>query len=277
MLHDPKLSPAVESKLAAVEAEEDIVGGYVEVRDASGKVLASRLLNKAQAPNDVERLVETGDSDAEGFAYTAVSGAQGDEQFEMRYQYIQRFRREAAPSALQVTVPEKPTDVRIGQEIQNLLRSQAPTGEVDIYIGLKSSFTTRLKPASASRFSSLAAAERDYVERHASFSARKAEAESLQATTTKALSDVGAHNVAGLWISNGIAARVPASSLPAIVKFDGLESIDIDPGAPTNGSTEWDGHDIKASGGLNAGIYDNSGYDGIAWGRLGGDVMCVSV
>jgi hypothetical protein len=273
-----KLAAAVEARLGALNDHEGLVEGVVEVRGPSGVSLGARAVSKMTPPPNLGELMETGELDAEGYGYTDVSGAAGDGELETRYRYVKRYKPESSnkPKA-QPRVPVVQEGVTASARFKAQLKEPDVTGEVNIIIALKTSFSTKVRPATARGLASLYGAEEEYLTRRASISARKAEADALQADTKAALLSLGASNVGGFWSSNGLTAKVPKSKLAQVLRIPNIRTVDLDPELPTESTTQWDGADEKAPGGLNAGIYHDAGYHGQAYADLGGRMMRIGM
>jgi hypothetical protein len=275
------LPAAAAARLGALDTHAGVVQGVVEVRAANGTVLGTRGVTNVAAPANLDELMETGGVDADGYAYTDVSGAQGDGTYQTRYAYVKRYKPETTRNLPSQPTPIKPAarsaGVVVTKSYQKALDDPDKKGEVEIYIRLKGGFTSKLKPSSARALTSLHAAEQDYVARHGAIANRKAEADGLQASVKHALQQLGAHGVGGFWTSNAVSAHIPKSALQAVLAIPGIERVEVDQEAPPASATQWDGDDMKAPGGMNAGIYHDAGYHGQAYANAGGRHMRVGM
>jgi Subtilase family len=271
------LEAGVAKRLAVLDDHEGVVEGVVEVLTADGVLLDARAVTKHEPPSRLAELLADGGADQDGYTYMDVSGAQSDESFETRYRYIKRFRPEAEAAHKVVAIQPPAADPVVTPRLKALMEGADQTGEVDVLIQLADRFSTKLKPASAASVASLFTAEQDYTERRASIEARKREADSVQAGVKASLRALGASKVGGLWVTNAVTARVPKSALRKLATIAGLKRIDHDPELPPESTSYWDGADMKASAGLNAGLYHDAGYNGQAYEVAGGRFMRIGM
>jgi len=271
------IDPEIELRLGVLDTHQGVVQGVVEVRTLDGAVVATRTISNSEPPADLAQMMVAGTKDEDGYVFTDVAGGQGDGQLEVRYRYIKRYQvgadaEEGGADPVEAE-PVEATDVQLTPDFVALLNEQSGPAHADLYLRLRERFSTQLRPASLSGSASLAGAEEEYEQRHAAIAARKAEADELQSEVKAALEALGADDVSGFWTSNAVSARVPRSSLAAIASIEGLEVVSVDlEGAPQS-STQWDGADMKATGGLNAGLYHDAGYDGQGYSDAGGLLM----
>lgn len=268
-------SDRVGTLLSVLDSHDGVVTGVVEVRTATGAFVESRAVNKAPVPPNVADLMEMGGADNEGFAYYDVAGAQGDGDFEVRYRYIRRHTS-SSPRAAQEMERDfaPPTDEARLLAFMN--DPEAPP-EVEVYIRLEQTFSTRLKPASARGLTSLLAAQESHAARIGAIEDRKSEATTLQASTVESVAAVGGRDFGGYWTSNAISAVVPTRRLVDIARFPGVSRVEISVRGTADSSTQWDGADMKSSSGLNASVYHNAGYHGQAYQSVGGRHMRVAM
>jgi hypothetical protein len=269
----------VEELLAVLDTHDGVVAGVVEVRSASGDVLGTRPVQKHDVPDQIADLLENGGSDEQGFAYYDVTGAQGDGELEVRYRYIRRHLS-SAPRAPDVVPAQDPGVGTDDAELAAYMADPEAPEEVEVYVRLEQPFSTQLKLGSARGLASLLAAEQDRTARVESIANRKSEAAALQAPTVQALEELGAHDVGSYWTSNAVSAIVPTNRLLDIARMAGVARVELSVVGEPESSTQWDGVDMKAAGGLNAGIYHDAGYHGQAYadsGRSGGRLMRVAM
>ncbi len=269
---------AIEDRLNILELHEGVVEGVVEVRAATGETLAVRGVKRMKAPDRLGELMETGEQDSEGYSYIDVSGAVGDGLFETRYKYVQKTKAEVTSAGPVPRPPSvEPSGLRIGPEFRAMVAEGDQLGEAHVYLGLEGHFTTALKPASAKGIESLYGAEQDYRQRRASIEARKLEAAALQSSAKQILLRLGGHEIGGFWMSNAVEALVPKAILGELLKIPGLRLARLVPETTVESSTQWDGVDIRAPGGMNSAIYDDAGYHGQAYQSAGGRTMRIGM
>jgi len=271
------IDPEIELRLSVLDSHQGVVQGVVEVRTLDGAVVATRTISNSEPPADLAQMMVTGTKDEAGFVFSDVAGGQGDGHLEVRYRYMKRYQvgadaEEGGPDPVEAE-PVEATDVQLTPNFVALLNEQDGPSHAGLYLRLRERFSTKLKPASLSGSASLAGAEEEYEQRHAAIAAREAEADELQTEVKAALEALGAEDVSGFWTSNAVSARVPRLSLAAIASIEGLEVVAVDLEGTPQSSTQWDGADMKAAGGLNAGLYHDAGYDGQGYSDAGGLLM----
>jgi hypothetical protein len=139
---------------------------------------------------------------------------------------------------------------------------------VSVIINLKASLRTKLKPLATSKLLSFDATPEEvvddakYAER---IRLRSEEAGASQTELKRWLTANGAADVDGFWITNAISAIVPARLLSSLVERPDVASIGENVKLKSTAATEWDGENLKATAGLNTGLYVDNGFHG---GRL---------
>jgi len=91
--------------------------------------------------------------------------------------------------------------------------------------------------------------------------ARQLEARGKQLGLRRWLTDHGieAGAIGEFWATNALSLRIPAALLPALSEQPDVARVEFDRPLTSTGSTTWDGENVKATNGLNAGLYINNG------------------
>ena len=228
---------------------------------------------------NLDALLASDSLDAEGYAYSDVEGARSDDGItEIRTKYIERVPtryvrhdvRGTKPAALSPLRPPAPPReaFKLGKSLRELLRQEDESKLVDIYVRLGKKLKTSLRGPTASTMASLADAERAEAKRSERVAARKAEAAELQAPVKELLEAQGAISMSAHWLVSGISATVPLSAIDALGAHPDVVGIE----ALNEGSQDitWTGVDMKASAGLNMGVYHDNGYHGQQYSNVVG-------
>jgi hypothetical protein len=258
--------PAVQRHLDLLESHPGVVAGVVEVWSATGRLLATRSVPATTTlPHNLAALMDSGEPDEQGYVYSDVAGAAGDGTYETRYQYVKRtFDPDAAPASPFQESPPIPSDLA-SEEYLSVHELEVGPDEVEIYVRLREPFTTPLNLSGAKAIASLAGVESAFDERRATIDARKSEANALQERARQALEELGAGEIGGFWTSNALSAWVPRSAMVEVLQIPDVVHVELVHHGSPESSTQWDGADMKAGGGLNAGAYHDSGYHGQAY------------
>lgn len=270
------LAQNIDKKLQFLNDRASAVQGFAEVY-AGGKLVGSSVIGKGHLPSNIAELVATGATDAAGNQYGDVAGTHSDGEFEVRYSYIERTFKEAAsdrvmkPSGRSYrAMPVAHAGAIVAPAVQAIIDAEPSGGSVGVLLTLAKKFKSRLRGSTSRALSSLRDAAAEQVEWRSSLDARKAEAEASQAPVVNALSALGAGEISGAWGTNAVTAQVPMAALKNLAQIPGVLRIDLDQIGEELSSTQWDGADMKAPGGMNAAIYHDSGYTGQAYAGVSG-------
>lgn len=281
---------AIQSNRAMPEFPAEAVVGVIQ-RLENGRVADTAVRDThPKLPPSLDELLSRGGTDDEGFAYADVAGAYSDDGVtETRYQFVVRRkfgtatdddkRPRLGDTPVGPAPPPASRTPKLSPEAQELFQSSDPDERVEIYARLKQPFDTHLHPSSGLGTVSIAHAEEQRAKKRASISTRKAEAEALQASFTDLLRQNGANDIGGFWTSNAIAATVRVGALAGLAEHGDVEEVTVAAqGGEDFSSEHWDGDDMKAGGGMNAGAYHDKGYTGQAYASLpGGRHMSIAV
>jgi len=145
----PLVEAASDERLPDFPAEA--VLGVLEAYEGDKRKAVRVLDRSADLPADFQRLLESGEADAEGFVYGDVAGAYSDDGVtEIRYQLVTRTPFERAdpnerrekPDDVVVAAPA-PTPV-IGPLLEERIREGDPAETVEVFITLRERFSTSL-------------------------------------------------------------------------------------------------------------------------------------
>jgi hypothetical protein len=156
---------------------------------------------------------------------------------------------------------------RLAASLAQRLEASAPSDLVPVIVTLKGRLATRLDEPDLSPLTTLdpftQSGTLDLRARRASrITLRKNEAGSLQAGLKGWLAARNVTSVGDFWAVNALAARVPASLIAELSQHPDVARVELDHPLTTTTSTVWDGENVKATSGLNAGFYIDNGYLG---------------
>jgi hypothetical protein len=265
------VTPHAVEPVVAVEGpafpDQAVVGILRKV--VSGKVVWTKTLDAAPTlPANVGELLQSGKPDASGFVYRDVTGATTDDGVAVyEYQYVVRrpisFASSEQPKPAGQPAPPKAPVPKLSAEVETAMASEPSDKVVSLYITLAQPFTTSLRATKQISAVSLATAEEQLTERTSRIAARQQEATALQAAVSAELSVLGADDIGGFWTSNAVGAKLPLSRIAELAQHPDVGNVSLD--APIVGEHSWTGADMKASGGVNGGIYHDNGFTGQAY------------
>lgn len=270
---------------------EGAVVGVME-RVEAGRVVATRVLSAGpEVPENLGELLSTGEADGQGYIYYDVTGAYSEDgRTVTQYQYVRRTRSRPVPAEAAATrraggVPApQPADPppKLAPEVVEKLDHDDPNVRVEIYIALERRFSTSLRAEAqlgAQRgLLTLIDAERQVAERRTRIAARKEEATALQASVIERLRELGASEIGGYWTSNAVSATIALGAIRSLAEHPDVSHVEFPDEGYDLGEDEWDGDDMKASGGLNGGVYHDNGFHGQAYAdNPGGRHMKIAV
>lgn len=279
----PLVEAASDERLPDFPAEA--VLGVLEAYEGDKRKAVRVLDRSADLPADFQRLLESGEADAEGFVYGDVAGAySNDGVTEIRYQLVTRTPFERAdpnerrekPDDVVVTAPPPPPV--IGPLLEERMREGDPAETVEVFITLRERFSTSLAGGPSAAFVSFDGAEVEAAARTERIEARQREAAALQSEVVEHLAALGATDVSGFWLTNGVSATVALGRVSGLAEHPDVTTIEMPGPFEEDSPSEWDGEDMKAATGLNAGIFHDNGYHGQAYaGNSGGRMMRIAI
>ncbi len=279
----PLVEAASDERLPDFPAEA--VLGVLEAYEGDKRKAVRVLDRSADLPADFQRLLESGEADAEGFVYGDVAGAYSDDGVtEIRYQLVTRTPFERAdpnerrekPDDVVVAAPAPPPV--IGPLLEERIREGDPAETVEVFITLRERFSTSLAGGPSAAFVSFEGAEVEAAARTERIEARKREAVALQSEVVEHLAELGASNLSGFWLVNGVSATVALGRVSALAEHRDVKTLEMPGPFEEDSPSEWDGDDMKAATGLNAGVFHDNGFHGQAYaGNSGGRMMRIAV
>lgn len=255
---------ASNAEVQAVSPFPNALAGEEWARPAGAVGMPDKMFRRLETPGQLDKA--TG-------RYGAVFGSYVEGGKTGRYSWVV----DSAPVAFET--PRAKGDEHLGRPAQArpvmapsiLARMQgSSSGDlVPVVVTLKTKLATRLDDAELSPLATLDAFKQPTKDqivagRTSRIDARKGEAAGHQGALKSWLVEHGvpAASIGDFWAVNALSATVPASLVPALAQHPDVARVELDHQLSSTGSTTWDGQNVNASSGLNAGLYTSNGYLG---------------